>query len=287
MNRCPNCAALNRDGAKFCTSCGFRLPGDSSGSPSGDRSPFATTSSVPSSDGQDETLDVAANEETVVEVSEPIEWPAADETGPGLSWHSGPPKDTSVPVSDEMIASLVSDDDPAADGDVIELGSPVVVVEDVFEAGVADSEVPASTVPFDASEVDAPSPVGPVTLDGLLRLARELEYGLVELAEAPSSSSQSIETAPTGAIDVRLLTGALEDLQSDDDLAPLRESIATAQERPRDVDVMLDLVLRADSIAALIAERDQLKHAIEIALGSPAADSDEAADDSPDADPEI
>jgi hypothetical protein len=50
--------------------------------------------------------------------------------------------------------------------------------------------------------------------------------------------------------------------------------VSNAQERPRDVDVMLDLVLRADAIAQVLTERDQLKSAIELSLGSPAEQPD-------------
>src|SRR5919107_4672445 len=30
MERCPNCGTPGRPGAKFCTTCGFRFPGDAS-----------------------------------------------------------------------------------------------------------------------------------------------------------------------------------------------------------------------------------------------------------------
>jgi hypothetical protein len=268
MNRCPNCAALNRDGAKFCTSCGFRLPGDLSNTGTGDRSPFATTSTVPPSADPTEAAAGSEPSETLEQIAD--EWPPVqpdDESGPGLSWHSGPPKDTSLPVSDEMVASLVTDS--ADESEAIELGPPdegVIVLEDVDN--VEEKPVSEAAGPSDLAQV-AEAPQASVTLDGLIQLARDLEYGLVEFADsAPGSANVSASD-----LDSRLLKSALNDLQTDEDLAPLRESIATAQERPRDVDVMLDLVLRADSIATLIAERDQLKHAIEIALGIDISDS--------------
>ncbi|MGH2534903.1 MAG: zinc-ribbon domain-containing protein [Thermomicrobiales bacterium] len=51
MERCPNCGATVRAGAKFCTTCGMRLPEmpaaeSASPSPSTSRSPFESTSSV-------------------------------------------------------------------------------------------------------------------------------------------------------------------------------------------------------------------------------------------------
>jgi hypothetical protein len=100
---------------------------------------------------------------------------------------------------------------------------------------------------------------GSASFDQLLRLARELEYGLIELAESPGAAPA--EGASTGS-----LSGVLDSLQSDDDLASLRSAVETAQQRPRDVDVMLDLVLRADAIATVLEERDRLKQAVERAL---------------------
>ena len=241
MNRCPNCAAQNRDGAKFCTSCGFRLPAETPPIVTSDRSPFATTASAPSlpnnpAPGSDNSPNGGAAEAQGFATwgSEAIPGPE-----PGKSWDARPPVDTAVPVSDEMIASLVEGTVP-----------PVDESEDV-------AAMPATNTVHSS---------GGTTVDELLRLARELEYGLIELAEAPMSP---------GAVDgnPNLLRNALGDLQDEDELGPLRSAVSTAQERPRDVDVMLDLVLRADSIASLLTERDQLKAAIALFLASaPAAE---------------
>ncbi len=51
MDRCPNCGATVRSGAKFCTTCGMRLPETapaSQSSESAPRSPFDSTSTVAS-----------------------------------------------------------------------------------------------------------------------------------------------------------------------------------------------------------------------------------------------
>jgi hypothetical protein len=122
-------------------------------------------------------------------------------------------------------------------------------------------------------------------IDHLLRIARELEYGLIELAEA--EQQRSPEGEATGSADSPKFGAVLAGLQSEDELQPLRTAIETARERPRDVDVMLDLVLRAEAIASVIDERDRLKAAIESAsgVGSEAtddADESEGADDAGD-----
>ncbi|MER3484921.1 MAG: hypothetical protein C4345_02000, partial [Chloroflexota bacterium] len=48
VDRCPNCGQTLRPGARFCTSCGFRLPEQAPPEqpPAVGRSPFETTSTV-------------------------------------------------------------------------------------------------------------------------------------------------------------------------------------------------------------------------------------------------
>jgi hypothetical protein len=254
MNRCPNCAAQNREGAKFCTSCGFRLPVESAPLVTNDRSPFATTA-TPSGSAATASPPVS-NEFSNGDDSDDqgfATWGAdsMDQPAPGKSWDASPPTNTAVPVSDEMIASLVGDID-----------SPLAEDENT----VAESRpVPAR-------------PGGNASVDELLRLARELEYGLIELAEAPAALAST-------AGNVERLRNTLADLHDEDELEPLRNAVNTAQERPRDVDVMLDLVLRADSIGSLLVERDQLKSAIEMFLNTSHGSDDaaESAEDSIDA----
>ena len=261
MNRCPNCAAQNRDGAKFCTSCGFRLPADTAPLITGDRSPFATTSTVPpyAAPVPESAPDTASPDDSGFGT-----WSTspAEEPAPGLSWNAGPPPDTGVPVNDDMIAALVGDPE-LANGDV---------EDEPMEPPVATAASRSWEVPFatTGNQSISSSP----TVDHLLSLVRDLEYGLVELAEAPQV---------VGGGDARLLANALADLQDEADLAPLRNAVTTAQERPRDVDVMLDLVLRADAIATLMTERDQLKSAVSLFLED-APESAESDDSSTDVD---
>jgi hypothetical protein len=194
--------------------------------------------------------------------------------GPGSSWNAGPPRDTAVPVSDEMIETLVG----GFPAESPEVGAPPDEIEEPLAADdlndkVAD-ELRASFGQPSSTNVRSTSGAQP-NIDHLLQIARDLEYGLMELAE--TVPAESAATPSTSAVDATGLDGVLANLQSDDDLKALRDAVETARDRPRDVDVMLDLVLRADAIAMVIEERDRLKAAIEAATGGTA--SGEVADE--------
>ena len=254
MNRCPNCAAQNREGAKFCTSCGFRLPTEQPPVIANERSPFATTSTVPPF--VEQPTDVSATREPEAESGFATWNPEpAPPSGPGFSWDAAAPQNTAVPVDDDMIARLVGESDASN-------GSPA-----------EPAQAPDTSTTYRTTWEPSPTPrsagvVSTTSVDHLLKLARDLEFGLIELADAP----EVLEN-----VDSRLLANALADLQDEDDLTPLRSAVATAQERPRDVDVMLDLVLRADAIAAVMTERDQLRSAISLFLESGANAEDDVA----------
>jgi hypothetical protein len=83
VDKCPNCGQPSRPGARFCTSCGFRLPErpvEAETSPL-TRSPFATTSTVaaswwPTSAGSGQTESAGDQPPTPDESSTPEEEPA-------------------------------------------------------------------------------------------------------------------------------------------------------------------------------------------------------------------
>jgi len=298
MNRCPNCAAQNRDGAKFCTSCGFRMPSAEAKAAepvASTRQPFATTATVARHDDPVVASEpMTAETATATDATDPAyaNWTtpisgSVIEDGPGGSWEAPPPRDTAVPVSDEMIASLLDDAKRNAEAKADESDDsasaessdePVTAsnsdaessdedAEGATESADPESVAEAPEVESDESVIELPAHsssenegTATASVDSLLKLVRELEYGLMELGDPAPTANGS------GSADVDLLQGALDGLTDEDDISALRAAIATAQDRPRDVDVMLDLVLRADAIASIIAERDQLKSAIELAL---------------------
>ena len=315
MTRCPNCGSAIRIGAKFCTSCGFRLPGDES-VVAQSRSPFATTSSAPWSaapvrvaedivvedvpapngnpdpepawskdDGDDDAVvEVPPAEDAVVAVSpsgdaEVIEMVPTEPEGndqPGRSWFMPPTPDRSGPISDDMIATMDSDaagseaqrqveppdpgDDgrqaeaqPAGDGEVM-LGSSV---------GSSNSSPPVSpSDPTDAPEVNGMT--SPPSLSTGTDVAPPVGQGdpLAEARSLVARLTDVLAQVPGGGGGAPADEVSLSGIADPADVESLRTIVESARERPRDVDVMLDLVLRADTIAAVIADRDMLLAAL-------------------------
>jgi hypothetical protein len=191
MNRCPNCAAQNREGAKFCTSCGFRLPAEAPVLATSDRSPFATTSSMP---GQSEATPAA-------EPSSFETWNTETTAarGPGGSWEAEPLPNRAIPVDDDMLASLV--------GSAESHESP------------GSAEPAPNTADWNLEAGPVSSTAASTSIEHLLKLARDLEYGLIELAEAPGAAEE-------GAVATGSLRGVLDALQDEDDLIALRSAVS-------------------------------------------------------------
>jgi len=304
MTRCPNCGSAIRIGAKFCTSCGFRLTVDEpvTASPvAPSRSPFSTTSTPAWSAGPAETT--ASAETTAVTDEDDVEpaWAKVDEGDEGLdeddvvdeglasgdavaatvgdevaerttedeqpesTWFSPPGQDTSGPVSDDMVAALGGDHADQLRADIAsetDDDAPVALIDTsapealrtTYTWSADDQQI---TAVRDTSVAEPPSGgrtetvTAPITGDPLAE-ARSLVVRLSDLLTAVRSGAgtgASAKTAPTSVAD-------------ESDVEVLRSIVTSAQERPRDVDVMLDLVLRADTIAAVLADRDLLLAAL-------------------------
>jgi zinc ribbon protein len=251
MERCPNCGTPARPGAKFCTTCGFRFPGDASDGESGNGQTDTTTSTI------DE---------------EPGLFPGAMTDG----WPS-PPQPAEVVRSDWEEASGPAAPASAEPGETIE----VEAASDSWTTGAVDSWPARPDVPpADTSQVE-PEPQEGETSETLLVGASDPTAGdQARAADAVARAMRLLEElrdtiseiGPQSAVD---LSGIISELEvavnppgamPPDDVAELRDALVTARERPRDVDTILDLTTRIDAMLALVIAYDRTIAAIERSL---------------------
>jgi hypothetical protein len=347
MARCPNCGSSVRTGAKFCTTCGFRLPADTAADQGSttSRSPFDTTSTStisarwpsaemePTADAADSVLAEPPLDETEVvadtppadvtsTLSETDESPA--ETAPFTGW---PPQGSALSSEtdwhhsatdvaggieadedgdhqqavEEAIASWSSDD-----GDELVSSSPSpeaaseeepsayswLDINDESETATIDQEESAlapASYEFDADSVEtaelSDEPVAPEDLIDVEPVAVsvvEAIDGGPPVAEPLARATQLIDELrelipristgeghdPSSAIAVAAELERVrgENAPENEAFQSLRAAVATAQARPRDVDIMLDLVSRAGAIADVIAAHDRYQAAIDAAI---------------------
>jgi hypothetical protein len=94
-------------------------------------------------------------------------------------------------------------------------------------------------------------------------LVAELSELLPQIAPAAA-----VESAPSPSLLAALEASLASPSAETEGLQSLRAAVATAQARPRDVDVMLDLVSRADAIAGVLKAHDRYRAAIESAVSA-------------------
>jgi hypothetical protein len=250
MERCPNCDTPARPGAKFCTTCGFRFPGDASGSEL----------------AQDDTDTTApANDD------EPGLFPGAMTDG----WPSPPPPaETVVSDWDEQVAAQAA---PAELGEMTQAED----TSNTWAINAPDSwpEPPANAVPETppGGSEDLPAEVAETASVDISDTASGTQ---TETAEAIARATllldelrQTIsEIGPHSAVD---LSGVISDLEvavnppgamAADDVAELRDALLAARERPRDIDTIVDLTKRIDAMLALVIAYDRTIAAIERTL---------------------
>jgi hypothetical protein len=316
MDRCPNCDATVRPNAKFCTSCGFRLPNpapvlkpEPEVRPDGWRSPFATTSAS-YEHNQSWTAPIPAPAPVpapmLVPKPEPVVPPAPVEVAPV---EAAAPADDPTPVfagwPNFSTSSIPAEDDATV---------PPAVEDSAAHLEAADEEAPAETVetaPLEANasaEPEVPAaepPVEPIPAEPVAAQpsSPEAEPGPTPLPEAGENPADNpTEPIPVmaqiaksdivqralGLVDelrslipnlrsatgsdhgdaAAILTQAGAGNSDSGDLSALRAAIETAANRPRDIDVMMDLISRAGAIQDLLAERDRYADAITRALAA-------------------
>ncbi len=298
MEHCPNCQAEIREGARFCTKCGYRLPDPPLAEPAAVADPWPAPPDQRTADGWPLPEDVPVNAG-----GDPLagDSQATAEPADGPIW-AETPVGGDVPASPEVVAwpSPIQEPDRAPDSAgwvAPEIGSapatdapwrPDAHSDVPVEIGAAPDDIdvapePAEGVPeggaddapvlVEASLVAIPETVGnedaeselesPVARAGLL--IEELRLLLPRLAGGSGDQA---------AIAERLERAASEESGRWPDL---RAAMEDARANPRDVEIVLGLSRRVDDVIALIDANDRLAAAARDAAaalrGEPASDS--------------
>ena len=152
-------------------------------------------------------------------------------------------------------------------------GPEEAAATDTAEPPPAEPEMQATETPtVEPETVPAPEPPVEAPAERAERLLAELAALLPALGAG----------SPGGGVDHAAVVAALAESRSAaeteaETFRSLRAAVATAQARPRDVDVMLDLVGRADAMAAAMAAHDRYAAAIDAATRALRGEDEEPA----------
>jgi hypothetical protein len=292
MERCPNCGAPARPGAKFCTTCGYRLPAAAPSEPTpeaGGRAAASTASSWPppptsattesSASAQDQTTDPSQGSDEVIAMPATAPEADADATAEaGSEADSG----TDAESTDSVLSSSWPSPAPATQSDpwaaTTGTGDNAAAEAD-RDVGVAEEVV---VVPAPASQYEGWSSavveeVAPVSKSGGTTIARAIAL-LDELRLLLPALNTAAASDDTAAIDVELQGIITAGNEAAADRQALREALRAARDDPRDIQTILALSQQADAAIALLDEHDRLVSTVQRALasrGSGASSDDE------------
>lgn len=271
-NRCPNCGNPTRPGARFCTSCGFRLPEQPAESPAPTvgRSPFATTSTISSwwpgqqqsssSDADRVSESESAPAETASAAQESAPEPVTEEAAPAsadfeaASAPAAEPETVTASAAETQATEEVSAE-PATQEESATPSSAATSWEETLAAFSA-TRTPEPVTTTSGNEGQDQDPLGRAE-----SLLDELRALLPELAQAKTSSGVDPEAVAAS------LAAAREELAlKRSALESLGDVAERAQAHPRDLDVMLDLVARAGAIVELKSAYSRALSAMDDAL---------------------
>lgn len=244
MERCPNCGTSGRQGAKFCTTCGFRFLDENDSAIAGD------------------ALTLASDDENESVASEAIAaWPSAPAPIGPLS--DGSNLEAEPPVT-AVSESTVQTPDDAADfwpEDTPDPwpAPPTEAADDTGAATLPREEVLAMESPTENPDTVANDGRTTEAIAHAQRLLDELRETILSIERESSIdlsgviSDLEVAVTPPGAL-------------LPDEVAELREALLTARERPRDVDTIVDLTKRVDAMVSLVIAYDRTIAAIERSL---------------------
>lgn len=228
MEQCPNCGQPIRGTARFCTSCGYRIPERPQGSTStSSASGFAST-------WIEESTGAVAAAEPVAAAST---WPAAP-----------------VVVEESVEETEVVAYAPASvAAEPVSYAPPVIAVDPIEEivaatAGYNDDQ--DTLIDISQNKVN----IALYHIETLKQLMPELSAWSVERAQSVNDAIAAMETAIKGR-------------ESDEEtFNGLRHTVAAARKDPRDIDVMIALSDRSLDIQDLLKAHDAYSIGIRKAL---------------------
>ena len=232
MERCPNCGEMVRSGARYCTTCGYRMPELRSEAPGEIMSDDAQPS-APQASGWPEFSPSQPDPETALSANSSSPDDDSTATANGTVSDQAPASFWPAPP----IAPNERDDNP--EGAV----ESAIIVADLAEAPVDEAGEPGASQARERilallDEVrEFVSAIPNDDRDDLRGVVAELE----------------VASTPPGAFDP-------------EDLASLRDALLVARDRPRDLDTVLDLTGRIDNMVALVFAYERAHAAIERAL---------------------
>ena len=305
MERCRNCGAPARVGAKFCTTCGYRLPEPTAATDDAPASFDRASDSPAEGSGADPSTqdDAPSPESTPVATADSPDAPLAapddaDASDTGVAG-DGPTGDAAA-SADRVLSSSwptpTATSWPSGWDTPQELREPDSTTPGP-EAGPGASWPSHSTDTADDAQPEAdPTAIAPEsggTLPPAIPPGDDDEIGLAssELDVAPTEPREADQVAraialidelrallPTLAtappVDLTAVAADLEAALTADagqgpvDLADLRAAMLAARDRPRDIDTVLDLVGRVDAVLAFLDAHDRLTAAAERAVAA-------------------
>lgn len=280
MERCPNCGTLSRVGAKFCTTCGERIAGNDGDGAENEVVEVGSARRF----GESPHTEVIGSWPSPTQAAEPAETGSSVDAiwaPPPAAWTPSPTlpvSGESVPTNDdagpEEFASVWSGSAEAvwpaapdnASGDA---ANPEQTPEQEIAAPpapTADAAEPESAAVSDSGVESDDAFVATVAAEPVAEPRARIATLMDELRDA---------IAAIGGNDALDLTGVVSELDvavtppgavKTEELAELREALLAAREHPRDIDTMIDLSGRINSILALIIAYDRATAAIERSL---------------------
>lgn len=233
MEPCPNCGQPIRATARFCTSCGYRIPERAPGSTDESSSGFAST-------WIEETTGVAP--EAIVEADPASTWPVTV-------------TEASTDSSNALDVQWIAPDlvQQVAEIDETIYVAPVAVAP-------TTNEIVASTAGFNASD-DSISNVSANKINVALYHIETLRQLMPDLTQWSEERAGAVNSA------IAAMELALKGREADDQpFNGLRHTVAAARKDPRDIDVMVALSDRALDIEDLLKAHDQYSYALRTAL---------------------